>query len=340
MKGRFKTLLAAGGTVLVALAIAMPVLAQEDEAATEKVRLDLSAPPPEVTESDEADGSPPSNPFELPLGPTAAPGQEAEEPAEEEPAAVDNTGTNPINFTYDARFYMETSWFDGGSLIAPTFEFRLPLGRDLANLTNQKVGIFNDLGNRFAIRLKVRPNQNLNLDDPAGDPTAGTNISGMGDMDFRFLAVPFANNKFGIAAGVEVFIPTATNDLLGTGKTSLRPQVFLGFFGLFGKNSIFAPGYLYVFDVAGDPDRPSVRQHQIDMYFVWLLAESRHWLIVNPQMNFDTVKKTEIYIVDVEFGYSIPQLPGAAIHIRPGVGIGSDRPFDWTFEFGLRFIWR
>jgi hypothetical protein len=38
----------------------------------------------------------------------------------------DNTGTNPINFTYDARFYIESTWFDGGSLIAPTFEFWLP----------------------------------------------------------------------------------------------------------------------------------------------------------------------------------------------------------------------
>ena len=43
----------------------------------------------------------------------------------------DNTGTNPVNFTYDARFYIENSWLDGGSLIAPTFEFRWPMGIDL-----------------------------------------------------------------------------------------------------------------------------------------------------------------------------------------------------------------
>ena len=115
----------------------------------------------------------------------------------------DNTGTNPINFTYDARFYVETTWLDGGSLIAPTFEFRVPLGRDLANLTNQKAGIFNDLGEKYALRVKFRPQQNLNLDDPGGDPTAGVNISGMGDTDFRFLAVPYATNKWGIAAGLE-----------------------------------------------------------------------------------------------------------------------------------------
>ena len=258
----------------------------------------------------------------------------------EEEKKHDDTGTNPINFTYDARFYMETSWFDGGSLIAPTFEFRLPLGADIANLSNKKEGIFNDMGQKMALRLKFRPQQNLNLDDPGGDPTAGANISGMGDMDFRFLAIPYVTKKFGIAAGLEAYFPTATNELLGTGRYALRPQVFAGFFGLFGKNSIFAPGYLYVFDVGGDSDRDEIEQHQIDIYFVWLLAQARHWLIVNPAAVFDVENDKNFWVVDVEWGYTIPQLPGASIHLRPGFGVGEDRPFDWTFEFGIRFIWR
>ena len=255
-------------------------------------------------------------------------------------AQEDNTGTNPINFTYDARFYMETSWFDGGSFFAPTFEFRMPLGRDLANLTNQKQGKFNDMGNRYALRFKFRPQQNLNLDDPGGNPAAAMNISGAGDMDFRFLAVPYVNNKWGIAGGLEAFIPTATNDLLGTGKYALRPQVFLGTFGLFGKNSIFAPGYLYVFDVGGDSERASINQHQFDIYFVWLLGQMRHWLIVNPAINLDVENDLNIYVIDVEWGYMIPPLPGASVYLRPGFGLGEDRPFDATFEFGLKFVWR
>jgi hypothetical protein len=258
----------------------------------------------------------------------------------EEKKKSDNTGTNPINFTYDARFYMETSWFDGGSLIAPTFEFRWPLGRDIANLQNKKQGIFNDLGSKYAMRFKYRPQQNLNLDDPGGDPTAAVNISGMGDLDVRFLAVPHATNKWGVAAGLEAFFPTATNDLLGSGRYVLRPQVFTGFFGLLGKGSIFAPGLLYVFDVGGDSNRDPVEQWQMDIYFVWLLAQQRNWLIINPQPVIDVANDKEFMIVDVEWGYTIPQLRGASIHIRPGVGLGEDKPFDWTFEFGIRFIWR
>ena len=258
--------------------------------------------------------------------------------AQDEAKKEDDTGTNPINFTYDARFYTETSWLrpDNSSLITNTFELRMPLGRTMANLTNQKLGIFNDLGSRHALRLKYRY-KSLNTEAGQGQ---NTNISGAGDLDFRYLYIPHVTNKWGLAAGIEAFFPTATNDALGSGKTVLRPQLFAGFFGLFGKNSIFAPGILYLFDVAGDDNRASVNQWQMDIYFVWLLAQKRHWLIINPAPVLDVENNKEFMIVDVEFGAMIPQLPGAGIHLRPGFGVGKDRPLDWTFEFGFRWIWR
>ncbi len=253
----------------------------------------------------------------------------------------DDTGTNPVNFTYDARFYAETSWLrpDNSSLITNTFELRLPFGRTMSNLTNQKIGIFNDLGSRHALRLKYRY-KSLNTETGQGSNTSNTNISGAGDLDFRYLYIPYVTNKWALAGGLEVFFPTASNDLLGDGKLILRPQIFTGFFGLFGKGSLFVPGLLYVTDVAGDDDRASVEQWQMDIYFVWLLAEMKHWLIINPQPVWDVEKDQEYMIVDVEFGFMIPQLPGASTWIRPGAGVGSDRPFDWTFEFGFKWIWR
>jgi len=253
-------------------------------------------------------------------------------------AQDDNTGTNPINFTYDARFYTETSWLpvDNSSLITNTFEFRLPLGRTMSNLTNQKLELFNDLGSRHALRLKV-PYKSLNLDTGEG---SNTNISGTGDMAFRYLYIPYVTNKWGLAGGLEMFFPTASNPALGDGKFVLRPQLFAGFFGLFGKNSIFAPGILYLFDVAGDDDRASVSQWQMDIYFVWLLAQMKHWLIINPQPVIDVANNKEFMIVDVEFGFMVPTLPGASVWVRPGAGIGEDRPFDWAFEFGFKWIWR
>ncbi len=65
------------------------------------------------------------------------------------PAAVgaqekkkDNTGTNPMNFTYDFRMYTEMAGLDdpSGSLVTNTAEFRFPFGRDVAVLKGSEPG--------------------------------------------------------------------------------------------------------------------------------------------------------------------------------------------------------
>jgi hypothetical protein len=206
----------------------------------------------------------------------------------------------------------------------------------MSNLTNQKLGIFNDLGARQALRLKYRY-KSLNSVDAMGAPIG---VAGTGDLDFRYLYIPYVTNKHGLALGLEAFFPTASNDALGDGKTVLRPQAFFGFFGLLGKASIFVPGLLYLFDVGGDDARAPVNEWQMDIYFVWLLAQMKHWLIFNPQLVWDVENNEEFMIADLEFGFMIPQLPGASTWIRPGAAVGTDRPFDWTFEFGFKFIWR
>ena len=108
-------------------------------------------------------------------GPTAALAQE------------DNTGTNPVNFTYDARFIAEMAELDGGgSLLTGVFELRAPLGRNIANLRGQGQGsLFYDMGSRFGVRFRGRY-QNLSVPNPASDPFGTSQVSGIGDI--RILA--------------------------------------------------------------------------------------------------------------------------------------------------------
>ncbi len=73
-------------------------------------------------------------------------------------AQEDNTGTNPVNFTYDARFIIEMAEFKegGGSLVTNTFELRWPLGRDVANLRGDKAGSpFYDMGSKYSMRIPI-----------------------------------------------------------------------------------------------------------------------------------------------------------------------------------------
>ena len=57
----------------------------------------------------------------------------------------DNSGTNPVNFTFDYRLYTELQYLpDGaGSQIRGIMELRAPLGRDMAIVF---FGLFNIMG--------------------------------------------------------------------------------------------------------------------------------------------------------------------------------------------------
>jgi len=257
-------------------------------------------------------------------------------------AQKDNTGTNPANFTYDARFYSEMAALkdQGGSLLTSTFELRLPLGRDLANvLGTDNENLIYDLGTKFGSRIRTRY-KNLNIDNPGEAPFDNSNVSGIGDLDVRVLYMAYASKKLLVVPGLEVTFNTATHDALGSGKTLLSPMLFGVFPGLLGKGSLFAPGYQYVFDISGDDIRPDVSRSQIDLYFVWVLAKGRNWLILDPQIIIDHKNNTMPALFELEWGFMIPSIPGASVYLRPGFGIGSDRPYSWNLEVGLKFIWR
>jgi hypothetical protein len=257
--------------------------------------------------------------------------QEEEAPKEEAPKK-DNSGTNPINFTYDFRIVQEMQQFkdNGGSQNKSYLEFRAPMGRDIANVTGSEAGSLVDLGSRWAVRLRGYYNT-VNFND-----AANTTVSGIGDFDARILYVAKANQKFAIAPGLEAFFNTASNDLIGSGSTTLAPVVFFGFFNLLGKYSIFAPGIQQRFSVDGN----KVSQTVIDIYYVKMLAKGKNWLIVNPQPIFDWENNTEFMVVDVEWGFMIAPQQGIAGYVRPGFGVGKDRPFNYNFEFAIKFVWR
>ena len=254
--------------------------------------------------------------------------------------ASDNSGTNPANFTYDVRFITETDWLtdDSGSLVKHTAEFRWPLGRDVANLRGEtEGGTFHDMGKRFGMRLRANY-QNLSLNTPTGGTSE---VSGIGDLDARLLGIAYASKNLVIVPGLEAFFDTASNDFVGSGKTSLGPVVFAVFPGLLGRGSLFAPGYQYVFDIAGDDDRSDISRSQIDLYFVWMLAKGKNWLIVDPQFIIDHEDSDNNFgTIEAEWGFMIAPKQGISAYLRPGYGFGDGNPWDWNLEWAVKFVWR
>jgi hypothetical protein len=260
-------------------------------------------------------------------------------PAVAEGEKKDDTGTNPVNFTNDFRFITEMQQFpdSGGSQIKQTLEWRAPLGNDIKNLGGG--GLFSDMGKTFGLRFRAY-HQNLSLNNSDSESFGTSQVSGIGDFDARILAIAYTSKKFILAPGLEAFFNTASNDALGSGKNTLAPVVFGVFLGAFGKGSLFAPGYQYVFDVGGDPERGDISRSQIDLYFVWVLSQGKNWFLLDPQIILDHENSVEFMTVDAEWGFMIVPKAGISGYVRPGVGVGSDRPFDYNLEFALKFIWR
>jgi hypothetical protein len=253
----------------------------------------------------------------------------------------DNTGTNPANFTYDTRFYSEMADLpnQNGSILTNTFEFRWPLGRDLVKTAGiENESLVNDLGKKFGARIRLRY-KDLNLENPGAAPFNNSNVSGIGDIDMRILWLAYGSKSLIMVPGLEATFNTSSNEALGFGANVLSPTLFFVFPGLLGKTSLFAPGYQYLFDIDGGENN-KINRSQLDLYFVWLLGKGANWLIVDPQIVIDHNSNTYPTLIEVEWGYMISPLPGASVYLRPGVGIGADRPYDWNFEGGLKFVWR
>ncbi len=233
----------------------------------------------------------------------------------------DSSGTNPINFTYDFRIYSEFQQFNaqgdnGGALL--TFEYRVPVGEKW-----QLRGRFRGATRSF---------------DPEGDGTSET-TTGVGDFDLRLLTVPYASKKLAVATGLEVSLDTASSGVLGEGKTSLGPQAFLVWFEPGGvKGTLFAPAVQYVFDVAGDDARTDVDRFQFDFFYLWLSESKKHWALFDPQLVIDNENNKEFGQIEIEVGQMM--FGATSSYIRPGFGVGSDRPLDWNIELGFKVIWQ
>ena len=232
----------------------------------------------------------------------------------------DKSGTNPILFTNDFRVYFELQSLnasDSGSQTL-TFEYRRPLHENL--------------------QLRVRMRGVSRSLDVSGDGSSET-TTGVGDFDLRLLTVPYAKNGWAIAAGLESFWNTATNDVLGEGQWSLGPQVFGVKFAPFGlPGTLIAPAYQHVFSLAGEDGRSDINRSQLDIFILWLSKDKKYWVLVDPQAVIDHENDLAFGLIEAEVGQIM--FGGVSSYMRPGVGVGKDRPLDWNVEVGFKVVWR
>ena len=246
----------------------------------------------------------------------------------------DKSGTNPINFQRDLRFYNEYLWLNednagDGNQNVFTMEYRQPFFKG-----------------KWQFRLRAPFTTSLQA-DVNGDGIDDIDDSGLGDINFRLLTVPYFKGANAFAFALEVFANTASEDSLGAGTTSLAPIVFWGHFfrGGFGpwqKGGLFAPGLQYKFSVDEDEGRAETEQIILDVNFLLQSVDGQSWLYAEPQIVFDQETNADFAIMDIEFGWMMtkwwPDLKGQSFYLRPTFTIGADRPTDYGIELGYKFV--
>ncbi len=259
--------------------------------------------------------------------------QEIKEETDPEPVEVDQaqemkeqmksdqTGTNPMNFSFDARLYNEYRWLNmegDGAQNVTTFEFRAPFA-----------------GGKWQFRGKIR---GVGLKgDFNNDGIDDVDEYGFGDTDLRFMTIPYMK-KFAVATGVEFFLDTASEDLLGSGANTIAPFVFFGIFNPLGKGSIIVPGYQHLYSVDEDDGRDPVHQGLIDFFIVKTFKNNKYWAYVDPQILLDYEKHTEFMLLEIQAGMMTGP-KGQSVWIMPSFGMGNDRPYDFSVEVGYKVVW-
>ena len=240
----------------------------------------------------------------------------------------DQTGTNPINFTFDFRVYNEYLWLNTpgeSSQNITTMEFRAPFA-----------------DGKWQFRTRARyVSLDLDLNDDGIDEVSE---DGVGEVDFRFLTVPILDmaNLRALAVGFETFLPTAEQGL-GSQRLSFGPQVFGVFFVPFGiPNSLIAPAYQHKFSVYESSDGDSLHQGLIDIFFLKTTADKQQWALLNPQFVIDYAEGKQFGLVDLEVGTMLDEFLGSkgkSVYLRPSFQYGTDRPAEGSIEVGVKAVW-
>ena len=129
--------------------------------------------------------------------------------------------------------------------------------------------------------------------------------SGFGDIDVFGAYLISMNPKFSFGIGPDVAFNTATDDALGSGKTSVGLAAVL--FAV--PNPQFQTGALIVWktSVAGDDNRPDVNALAIQPFFFWQLGKGLYF------------RSVPIWSFDLESGhYHVPMSMGTGKVIKIG----------------------
>ncbi|GAA6182134.1 hypothetical protein NBRC116594_35720 [Shimia sp. NS0008-38b] len=170
--------------------------------------------------------------------------------------------------------------------------------------------------------------QNLNLFEE----------NAVGDVSLTFLNVFHLTPKAGAAYTAELFLNTASNGA-GYGQMALETSLFYAMF--LDNGAIFAPAWVQTFGLeGGNSAGKKLNTTTLDFYYVPKLPNRKLFMTFDPAIVHDWESSDTFGSLQVTLGMLTGKLFGgdSQVFIKPGVGIGKDAPFDWSFEVGFKVL--
>lgn len=178
----------------------------------------------------------------------------------------------------------------------------------------------------FADNPNLRQNSNLFEDNAVGD------------VSLTFLNVFHLTPKAGAAYTAELFFDTGSKGA-GYGQMALETSLFYAMFR--DNGAIFAPAWVQTFGLeGGNTAGKKLNTTTLDFYYVPKLPNRKLFMTFDPAIVHNWESNDTFGSLQVTFGMLTGKLFGgdSQVFIKPGVGIGKDAPFDWSFEVGFKVL--
>jgi hypothetical protein len=247
---------------------------------------------------------------------------------------ADKTGTNPLNLQ---RTFQIANEFDAlGHAQINYMRFRYTEAFD-----SGKMSLRVEAPLVYAHAAFAAPSSDGS--DDGGDAPVTQDVDesrfGLGDITLKYSYVPYVSAKGGLLSSLEFSGPSATNDVLGAGKWVLAPTIVYGIF--LPGSTIFAPAYKQSVGFGGDGNRANINSGTLDFYLVKKFDRGRQWVTIDPTylLNYQSGKYSG-GTLRIQYGRLLGKVGNAVMsgYIKPGIGIGQDRPSDWSCEIGITLI--
>ena len=239
----------------------------------------------------------------------------ASSPAESDAAGKDSDPTKPVVFSPRYEYYNLGNDVSIGNLILRSDR---PISRILPQGGKRPVAIL-----RFELTFVTAH-------------LPGETTTGRGDFYAQTIFLPYLSKKFALAVGPAISIPTATQDLLGTGKWVAAPLIAPVWFFDQKKGFCFVKVQDYS-SFAGHESRPDI--HAVTVTPAILRRLGHGWWMVGDsesRTNFKTDHTS--FKSGVLVGHMFNERFGG--WIKPEIPWGEHRQGDWIVKMGIVWVER